>query len=106
MPRRSDSDQSGIYEKFNFRLNLSNPKDRVIWQFLQSHASSRDASRTIKQVLYEAATGVSWITNQPLRSAAVQAPVPVQETAKPLFIEEDMEDLETGLDNWLNLANA
>jgi hypothetical protein len=106
MPRHSDPEQSGVYEKFNFRLNLSNPKERVIWQFLQSHASSRDASRAIKQVLYEAATGLSWMTNQPLRSATAQMPMPVEETAKPLFIEEDLEDLEAGLDSWLSLANA
>ena len=95
----------GPYEKFNFRLNLANPKERQIWEFLQSHASSREASRVAKQILYEGFTGRSWLTDRALQS---HGSVPLERTAEQpteppvLYIEQDLQDLEAGLGDWWN----
>jgi len=52
---KQDSDDDAI--RFNFRLNPRRPKERVILEFLRDHAENYDASRIIKQALYEMATG-------------------------------------------------
>lgn len=93
----------GPYEKFNFRLNLANPKERRIWEFLQSHASSREASRVAKQILYEGFTGRSWLTDRPLQSS-LSTPAVATSDSQPepavLYNEQDLQDLETGLGDW------
>ncbi len=102
-PRNNPDDLEGPYEKFNFRLNLAHPKERVIWEFLQSHASSREASRVAKQILYEGFTGRSWLNDRPLQSTmpvvATQSGFDTPEPAV-LYIEEDLQDLEAGLGDW------
>jgi hypothetical protein len=53
--------------RFNFRLNPRHPKEEIILDFLHKHAENYDASRIVKQALYEMATGRSWITDEPLK---------------------------------------
>lgn len=101
------NDQEGPYEKFNFRLNLANPKERIIWEFLQSHASSREASRVTKQILYEGFTGRSWLNDRPLQATSPAVAMPIdygQPEPQAMYIEEDLQDLETGLGDWWNQA--
>ena len=95
------SEGEGPYEKFNFRLNLANPKEQRIWEFLQSHASSREASRVAKQILYEGFTGRSWLTDRPLQNS-LSTPSASDGQPEPaiLYNEQDLQDLETGLGDW------
>jgi hypothetical protein len=104
---KPDVDTGEIYEKFNFRLNLSNPKERLIWNFLQDQVNHRDASRTIKQLLYESLTGLSWATNQPLQPVRQIATPhsPAASEPQALYNEEDLDNLDTGLGDWWTQAN-
>ncbi len=92
----SNSDDDSI--RFNFRLNPRRPKERVILEFLRDHAENYDASRIIKQALYEMVTGRSWITDQPLRTAAAAL-----EDAVPVPVRQDhlLDDMLQGLEDWM-----
>ncbi len=84
--------------RFNFRLNPRRPKERIILEFLRDHAENYDASRIIKQALYELATGRSWITDQPLRAAMLE-----EAAASPAPIRQDhlLDEMLQGLEDWM-----
>ncbi len=93
---KRDSDDDAI--RFNFRLNPRRPKERIILEFLRDHAENYDASRIIKQALYELATGRSWLNDEPLRTmlpeeANEAAPVPVRQ-------DHLLDEMLQGLEDW------
>ncbi len=85
--------------RINFRLNPRRPKERIILEFLKRHAENYDASRVIKQTLYEAATGRSWLNDQPITRGSAD------EFITPELPERDNEhvidDILSGIDDWL-----
>lgn len=97
MARPSDSEGDSI--RINFRLNPRRPKERIILEFLRGHAENYDASRVIKQTLYEAATGRSWVNDQPITSAVTNDFIPAE------FSDDDtdqvIDDILSGIDDWL-----
>ncbi len=100
MAVRGKRDSEADTIRFNFRLNPRRPKERIILEFLRDHAENYDASRIIKQALYEMATGRSWITEQPLR---VLTGVSEEEDASPAPIQQDhlVDELLQGLEDWM-----
>ncbi len=100
MAARSKRNADANAIRFNFRLNPRRPKERVILEFLRDHAENYDASRIIKQALYEMATGRSWITDQPLQVVAAvseeAAPSPV-----PIHHDHLLDDMLQGLEDWM-----
>ncbi len=97
MAARSRQEDDSI--RFNFRLNPRRPKERIILEFLRDHAENYDASRIIKQALYELATGRSWITDQPLRAAVAMS----DEEISPAPIRQDhlLDEMLQGLEDWM-----
>ena len=96
MPARSKAKDEAVH--INFRLNPRRPKERIILEFLRQHTENYDASRVIKQALYEMATGRSWINGQ-----MVQA---VSENDNMTQIsggnaDRVLDDIVAGLDDWL-----
>ncbi len=85
--------------RFNFRLNPRRPKERIILEFLRNHAENYDASRIIKQALYEMATGRSWLNEQPIKPAAMLD----DETEFTPAARNDqlLNDMLAGLDDWM-----
>ncbi len=83
--------------RFNFRLNPRRPREKVILDFLRQHTEQYDASRVIKQALYELATNRSWLTGQPIvQFDPLPEAVPV---VKPN--EQLLNDIVSGLEDWL-----
>ncbi len=103
MAARSKRNADANAIRFNFRLNPRRPKERVILEFLRDHAENYDASRIIKQALYEMATGRSWVTDQPLRTAIVTgdaeepALAPIQQVRQDHLLDEMLQ----GLEDWM-----
>ena len=83
--------------RINFRLNPRRPKERIILEFLRQHAENYDASRVIKQALYEMATGRSWVNGQ-----ATQKTFDEDDALIPVNSHDDevMDDILSGLDDW------
>jgi hypothetical protein len=82
--------------RISFRLNPERPKERVVLDFLQEHTGNYDASRMIKQALYEMVTGLSWVTGQPLqRQVADEEPMPKIKARDTL-----LDDIMAGLNEW------
>lgn len=83
--------------RINFRLNPRRPKERVILEFLRQHAENYDASRIIKQALYEMATGRSWVNGQAAQRVSDEedVPPPIDDHANKV-----MDDILSGLDDW------
>ncbi len=82
--------------RVSFRLNPERPKERVILDFLQEHAGNYDASRMIKQALYEMVTGLSWVTGQPLQRQAAE-----EEPAARIAVRDSLlDDIMAGLNDW------
>ena len=83
--------------RINFRLNPQRPKEKLILEFLRQHTENYDASRIIKQALYELATGRSWVTGQVAQKTvddeAVPAPINDHDN-------EVMDDILAGLEEW------
>src|SRR5512133_2540945 len=100
MTVRSKREADGGASRFNFRLNPRRPKERVILEFLRDHAENYDASRIIKQALYEMATGRSWVTDQPMRAAIA---MPEDEAASSMPIQQDhlLDEMLQGLEDWM-----
>ena len=100
MAVRSKRDSEDDAIRFNFRLNPRRPKERIILEFLRDHAENYDASRIIKQALYEMATGRSWITEQPLRA---QTAMLEEEDTSPAPIQQDhlLDEMLQGLEDWM-----
>ncbi len=100
MAVRSKQDSEADTVRFNFRLNPRRPKERVILEFLRDHAENYDASRIIKQALYEMATGRSWVTDQPLQAAVV---MPEEAALSPAPIHQDhlLDEMLQGLEDWM-----
>ncbi len=100
MAVRGKRDSEADTIRFNFRLNPRRPKERIILEFLRDHAENYDASRIIKQALYEMATGRSWITEQPLRA---QTAMPEEEDTSPAPIQQDhlLDEMLQGLEDWM-----
>jgi hypothetical protein len=95
--RRQPDDES---VRINFRLNPKRPKERVILEFLRQHADNYDASRIIKQALYELATGNSWVTGESLR-VTVKRDEEAPATAAPIQEPDTLlNDILSGLDDW------
>ncbi|MCC7451975.1 MAG: hypothetical protein IT324_31510 [Anaerolineae bacterium] len=98
MARRSAVPDESV--RINFRLNPRRPKERVILEFLRQHADNYDASRVIKQALYELATGRDWLTNEPLR---IREPLPEDRQQPSLPAPETdylLDEILSGLDEW------
>ncbi len=95
---KQNADDDAI--RFNFRVNPRRPKERVILEFLRDHAENYDASRIIKQALYEMATGRSWITDQPLQMAAT---MPAEDPVSPVPMQRDdlLDEMLQGLEDWM-----
>jgi len=92
----SKSDPDGV--RINFRLNPQRPKERIILEFLRRHAENYDASRIIKQMLYEVATGRSWLTDQPIQTVVYnEVSLPPAQNEKN---DEVLDDIMAGLDDW------
>ncbi len=100
MAARSKRDSEDDAIRFNFRLNPRRPKERVILEFLRDHAENYDASRIIKQALYELATGRSWITDQPLRTI-VETSEEEAESHAPIQQDHLLDDMLQGLEDWM-----
>ncbi len=94
-PKRAKVKDESV--RVNFRLNPERPKERVILDFLQGHARNYDASRMIKQALYEMVTGLSWATGQPLQRRAAD-----DEPEAPKINPRDglLDDILAGLNEW------
>ncbi len=100
MAVRSKRGADGDTIRFNFRLNPRRPKERLILEFLRDHAENYDASRIIKQALYEMATGRSWIADQPLR-AAVAVLEDVEDPPAPVRQDHLLDEMLQGLEDWM-----
>ena len=96
-PRKTKTKVKDESVRVNFRLNPERPKERVILDFLQGHARNYDASRMIKQALYEMVTGLSWATGQPLQRRAAD-----EEPEAPKINPRDglLDDILAGLNEW------
>lgn len=97
MARPSNSDDDSI--RINFRLNPRRPKERVILEFLKRHAENYDASRVIKQTLYEAATGRSWLTDQSITRTTTNDFIPTE--SSNTNADQMIDDIISGIDDWL-----
>src|SRR5258708_32576598 len=82
--------------RINFRLNPRRPKEKLILEFLRQHTENYDASRIIKQALYEMATGRSWVNGQVAQRVSDEDNVPpINDHA-----DEVMDNILSGLDDW------
>lgn len=87
--------------RINFRLNPDRPKEQVILSFLQHHLANYSASSMIKAMLYEKATGRSWVTDRPL-AQELPSEYFYAEPPKPTVDEAVLDDIIAGLDDWMN----
>ena len=112
-----EDDQDGPYDRWGMRLNLGLRKHREIRRFLLKQSlSGRDASKVVMQLLYEAATGRSWLTDLPLQHTQYVPSLsnPIVEdmladevaTADTFYDEEDMENLEAGFGDWTSALGS
>ncbi len=97
MAKLNNSDDDAM--RINFRLNPRRPKERIILEFLKRHAENYDASRVIKQTLYEAATGRSWLTGQPITSTTTNNFIPAE--LPDTDADQVIDDILSGIDDWL-----
>jgi hypothetical protein len=96
--RRQPEDES---VRINFRLNPKRSKERVILEFLRQHADNYDASRIIKQALYELATGRSWVTGERLTPTAKQQEDDWEaSTGSAQDNDQMLNDILSGLEDW------
>ena len=105
-------EQDGPYDRWGMRLNLGLRKHRVIRRFLLKQSlAGRDASKVVMQLIYEAATGQSWLTDLPLPSdqpastvVRLQAESGTEEAlpSETFYDEEDLENLAAGFGDWMS----
>src|SRR5258707_7794474 len=62
-------------DRFDMKIDLSDKREAEVSQFLRSFKGKREASRMVKQILYEHKTGLDWYTGRPLQGAAAPATV-------------------------------
>src|SRR5258707_14963897 len=61
-------------DRFDMKIDLTDDREAEVSQFLRSFKGKREASRMVKQLLYEHKTGRDWFTGRPLHTGLVAAP--------------------------------
>jgi hypothetical protein len=86
--------------RINFRLNPDRPKERVILEFLRKYSEHYEASRIIKQALYDMATGKTWISVPTAALPDTEEESEVQ-TQPDRRASEVLDEISAGLGDWL-----
>jgi hypothetical protein len=96
--------------RFDMKLDLTDDREREVSEFLASFKGKREASRMVKQILFERKTGLDWYTGRPLHNPLVAAPVAgtalraeaaERATATPvIFNPDDLDALDEDLGDW------
>jgi|SRR5450755_2566998 hypothetical protein len=107
---KSSDEANDLLDRFDMKINRADPRERVVSNFLRSFKGSREASKAVKQLLYQNATGLDWYTGRPLQTASASTPNPgsssfIQEpetkkVSQILFNPDDLDALDDDLTSW------